>query len=120
MYPFPLEFDWSHDYGFVIYVAETPLDDYASYAKECEALGFNTRKRSDETNDIRFHMDKYNLHSSGTLGQLDSGEWNLNSHPSVHYRVRAAGRLGLSLISTTLYFLSRDVLAGISAFFGSF
>ena len=22
--------NWSHDYGFVIYVAETPLDDYAS------------------------------------------------------------------------------------------
>lgn len=32
--------DWSHDYGFVIYVAETSIDDYADYVQECEALGF--------------------------------------------------------------------------------
>ena len=31
--------NWSHDYGFVIYVAETSLDDYAAYVKECEVLG---------------------------------------------------------------------------------
>lgn len=32
--------NWSHDYGFVIYVAETSADDYAAYVQECEALGF--------------------------------------------------------------------------------
>lgn len=31
---------WSKDYGFVIYVAETSLSDYAAYVQECEALGF--------------------------------------------------------------------------------
>lgn len=37
--------DWSKDYGFVIYVAETSLDDYASYVQECESLGFTLECR---------------------------------------------------------------------------
>lgn len=36
---------WSHDYGFVIYVAETSLDDYADYVRECEAAGFTLESR---------------------------------------------------------------------------
>lgn len=37
--------NWSQDYGFVIYVAETSLEDYAAYVKECEALGFTSECR---------------------------------------------------------------------------
>lgn len=34
--------NWSQDYGFVIYVAETSMDDYAAYVQECETLGFTS------------------------------------------------------------------------------
>lgn len=41
--------NWSKDYGFVIYVAETSQEDYDSYVKECEDRGFtlNCRKGED-------------------------------------------------------------------------
>ena len=40
---------WSQSYGFVIYIAETSQDDYATYVSECEELGFtlNARKGDD-------------------------------------------------------------------------
>lgn len=32
--------EWSHDYGFVIYVAEMTQDDYDEYVADCSELGF--------------------------------------------------------------------------------
>ena len=53
--------NWSHDYGFVIYVAETPLDDYASYVKECEALGFTLECRKGDDYFYADNADGYHV-----------------------------------------------------------
>lgn len=41
--------DWSADYGFVLYVANTTQDDFNAYADECEKAGFveNYRRGDD-------------------------------------------------------------------------
>lgn len=53
--------NWSQDYGFVIYVAETSLDDYAAYVKECEALGFTSECRKGDDYFYADNEDGYHV-----------------------------------------------------------
>lgn len=53
--------NWSQDYGFVIYVAETSLDDYAAYVKECEALGFTLECRKGDDYFYADNADGYHV-----------------------------------------------------------
>lgn len=53
--------NWSQDYGFVIYVAETSLEDYAAYVKECEALGFTSECRKGDDYFYADNEDGYHV-----------------------------------------------------------
>lgn len=53
--------NWSKDYGFVIYVAETSLDDYAAYVQECEALGFTLECRKGDDYFYADNEDGYHV-----------------------------------------------------------
>ena len=53
--------DWSKDYGFVIYVAETSLEDYAAYVQECESLGFTLECRKGEDYFYADNSDGYHV-----------------------------------------------------------
>lgn len=53
--------NWSHNYGFVIYVAETSVDDYAAYVQECEALGFTLECRKGDDYFYADNADGYHV-----------------------------------------------------------
>lgn len=53
--------NWSQDYGFVIYVAETSLDDYEAYVKECKALGFTSDCRKGDDYFYADNEDGYHV-----------------------------------------------------------
>lgn len=53
--------NWSKDYGFVIYVAETSLDDYAAYVQDCEALGFTLDCRKGDDYFYADNADGYHV-----------------------------------------------------------
>lgn len=40
---------WSEDYGFVMYVSETTLDEFAAYAEACEDCGFTLEPQKGDT-----------------------------------------------------------------------
>ena len=53
---------WSESYGFVIYVAETPIEDYAAYVSECEKRGFTLKSRKGEDFFFGHNSDGYHVH----------------------------------------------------------
>lgn len=52
---------WSHDYGFVIYIAEISAEDYAAYVKECEDLGFTLECRKGDDYFYADNTDGYHV-----------------------------------------------------------
>lgn len=53
--------DWSKDYGFVLYVANTTQDDFNAYADECEKLGFTEQLQRGDTYFIANNADDYHV-----------------------------------------------------------
>lgn len=52
---------WSETYGFVIYVSETPLEDYTSYVEECEDCGFTFDVNKGDTYFYADNSDGYHV-----------------------------------------------------------